>query len=276
MSYADNETHAVQSSTLVELYEFKVGVLTYRYTSADEDKTPSDENGFVWQSEYIVRDSVSHSEELNRANINVRVSKDNAIAKLYRGRPPDQTVVLTVFRYHEENVLEQDVVVYWSGRVLSCSVADTEATLICESTATSMKQNGLTRTYQGSCPHQLYSPECGVLKPDHEFLTTVGAYADNTVDAVGASAYPDDHFTGGYLNWLGSDGNLQSRMIYGHTGETLTLDWEIEGLKVTDTLWVYPGCKHNMSDCFNKFTNIVNYGGFPYMPTKNPYEVSVY
>lgn len=273
--YEDTEESVVQAQ-LIELYEFKVGVLTYRYTSSDRDQVPSASYGFVWESETISRTKFGQTDELNQENINISLHKDNAIAQLYKGRPPDQTIVLTIFRYHEEYVNEQDVVCAWSGRVLSCSFKGDVAELVCESTATSLKQPGLTRRYQGSCPHAVYSAACGVIKADKEFYTTVSVVTDNIIEATGASAYSNDHFTGGYINWLGDDGNLQSRMIIAHTGEQLTLDWAIDDMAVLDQLWVYPGCKHTMTDCFNKFLNIENYGGFPYIPKKNPYATTVY
>ena len=274
-TYQELEEARIQP-LLVELYEFKVGVLTYRYTSSDQDMVPSDGAGHVYASEYFERTTVAQNEELNKENVTVSVHRDNAVAKLYWKRPPDQTIIMSIWRYHHSNTLEQEVVLYWSGRILSCSFKGTVAELVCEATSTSMKQPGLTRKYQGSCPHPLYSVNCKVVRANQEFYTNVSVSTGDVIEATGASAYADNHFTGGYLNWLGSDGNQQSRMIYSHTGEQLTLDWEIAGMKVLDQLWIYPGCKHNMSDCFNKFMNIINYGGFPYVPEKNPYETTVY
>lgn len=278
MSYAETEEW-VSQPLLVELFDFKIGVLSYRYTSSDRDQTPSEASGIVYESEYIKSTSIGQNDELNKENITISVHRDNAVAKLFWGRPPDQTVVFTLFRYHLSGVpgtAEQDIVAAWSGRVLSCSFKGNEAEMICESTATSLKQTGLSRQYSMGCPHVLYGVNCGVIKANQEFYSTVSVATDEVIEVTGASAYADDHFTGGYINWLGTDGNQQSRMIFSHTGEQLTLDWAIDGMAVLDQIWVYPGCKHHSSDCFNKFLNMENYGGFPYIPEKNPYEVTVY
>ncbi len=275
MSY-DTQERVVIQDLVVELYEFMVGTQTYRYTSAKEDKTPSVNDGLVYTSDHITRTDIAQTSEINKDGITIQLHRTNAVALLYQGRPPDQTNVITVRRYHEAGVAEEDVVTIWAGRVLGCSFDGSIATLTCESTATSMKQAGLWRQYQASCPHVLYGTKCSVAKATHELHTTASVVTGDVIEAVGASVYPDDYFTGGFLNWLGADGNLQSRMIFAHDGEELTLDWAVEDMAVTDDLWIYPGCKHTMSDCFGKYINIANYGGFPFVPSKNPFETTVY
>jgi hypothetical protein len=35
-------------------------------------------------------------------------------------------------------------------------------------------------------------------------------------------------------------------------------------------LTLYPGCDHLKATCLAKFDNLPNYGGFPYIPARNP------
>jgi len=36
------------------------------------------------------------------------------------------------------------------------------------------------------------------------------------------------------------------------------------------------GCKHRVTaDCLNRFANTANYGGFPYVPKKNPFQTGL-
>lgn len=37
-----------------------------------------------------------------------------------------------------------------------------------------------------------------------------------------------------------------------------------------DTISAVAGCRHTVEDCETKFSNLPNYGGFPYVPTRNP------
>ena len=43
------------------------------------------------------------------------------------------------------------------------------------------------------------------------------------------------------------------------------------GLKAGDAFEAYPGCDHTLATCAAKFGNQLNYGGFPYIPVKNPF-----
>ena len=52
--------------------------------------------------------------------------------------------------------------------------------------------------------------------------------------------------------------------------ETLA-NWDSVGPMAT----VYPGCSHNTTDCDTVFDNLDNYGGFPYLPSENPFGNSV-
>src|SRR3546814_2715916 len=49
---------------------------------------------------------------------------------------------------------------------------------------------------------------------------------------------------------------------------TLITQFEDEGAGTAISL--YPGCDHRRMTCKDKFNNILNYGGFDWIPTKNP------
>jgi hypothetical protein len=36
------------------------------------------------------------------------------------------------------------------------------------------------------------------------------------------------------------------------------------------------GCDHSVSTCAARFGNLANYGGFPFIPTKNPFSTGVF
>ena len=55
------------------------------------------------------------------------------------------------------------------------------------------------------------------------------------------------------------------------SGGAVTLSAPIPGLKAGDAFEAYPGCDHTLSTCADKFGNQLNYGGFPYIPVKNPF-----
>ncbi|MEW6169845.1 MAG: phage BR0599 family protein [Pseudomonadota bacterium] len=60
-------------------------------------------------------------------------------------------------------------------------------------------------------------------------------------------------------------------MIVAHSADSITLAAVPPGLSVGATVVLYPGCDHTLSTCESKFGNSANFGGFPFIPTKNPF-----
>ncbi|WP_303678184.1 phage BR0599 family protein [Ralstonia mannitolilytica] len=73
-------------------------------------------------------------------------------------------------------------------------------------------------------------------------------------------------FVGGRLMSAGAQ-----RMIVASSGGAVTLSAPIPGLKAGDAFEAYPGCDHTLTTCAAKFGNQLNYGGFPFIPVKNPF-----
>lgn len=64
------------------------------------------------------------------------------------------------------------------------------------------------------------------------------------------------------------------RLIIGHTGSQITLSRPIEGIAVGESVQIYAGCNRFVYTCTEKFDNLLNFGGFPWIPTTNPFEFS--
>ena len=56
-----------------------------------------------------------------------------------------------------------------------------------------------------------------------------------------------------------------------HAGSSLTLANPC-ALAVSDAVTLYPGCARNRETCKNKFNNILNFGGWPWIPLRNPFD----
>jgi uncharacterized phage protein (TIGR02218 family) len=117
----------------------------------------------------------------------------------------------------------------------------------------------------------LYGTECGIDRSSFKVDATVNARNASSIAAVEIGAQADDYFSGGYIEWLRS-GYTDRRTILSHLGDTITINGTLADLEVGDTVSIYPGCAHNMTACVNKFNNILNYGGFPWLSAqmKNP------
>lgn len=97
-----------------------------------------------------------------------------------------------------------------------------------------------------------------------------------------AAAQVNGYFLGGMLR--APDGLLG--YIVGHSGSQITLQRPLNSLVTAFAeigygrsygsyygglaVKLYPGCDHIRLTCKNKFGNLDNYGGFDWIPTKNP------
>lgn len=276
MSYADFEI-AVQSGQPVELYEFVQGATTWRYASQDRDV---DWGGHTWSAAQIGRSEVEQTDEMARNALTLKLPRGNALATQFIGQAPDQVTTLTLRRGHLADP-DQEFTVYWKGRIAGASVTGAEVELACESIFTSLRRAGLRARYQIPCRHVLYGRGCEVVQADYAWASP--ASVDGTlVVAAAAAAKPDGWFTGGLI--VAPDG--AARFIIAHVGSSLTMLRGFASLQaLTDNagygrnygndyggvpVTLYPGCDHAKATCHDKFANLPNYGGFPYIPSRNP------
>lgn len=268
MTYDARESSAY-SGNPVELYEFNRGSSYWRYTSGDEDIAW---NAQTWERVPISRTALDETGELNRVNLEITLQRDNPVADLFRLYPPGDIVTVKIWRKHRDDA---EAVVIWAGRVLNCEFKGGEAVLHTEPVYTSIRRNGLRRFYQRQCPHVLYGPSCGVNQTLYKASGPVIAISGNTIQVAAAGSFANGYFAGGYVSWLSGAWVTENRLITDHTGVTLTLSAPILGLAVGLSVDVYPGCDHTLSTCQTKFSNHANYGGWPYIPTKNPFNLQI-
>lgn len=263
MTY-DTRENSLQSGEPIELYQFTYGNNIYRFTSA---QTAVSAIGYVWQPALLKRSGIDYSAEKSRSNLKLDVSRQFEIADLYRIMPPSEVILLAVYRYHEG---DNEVAIIWTGRILAVEFAGSLATITCEPVTTSLKRTGLRRLYQRTCPHVLYGSACRVDKANFMLTATLTTVYGTALGCSAFGLYPDRFFAGGYIEFE-YNGVVERRFITVHTGTQITINVPLIGLESGSSVKVYAGCDHTKQTCKDKFNNLLNYGGFPYIPQKNPF-----
>jgi len=75
----------------------------------------------------------------------------------------------------------------------------------------------------------------------------------------------DGWFIGGLMEF-----GVEKRTIVMHVGNVITIAYRMVNLADNDSVDVYPGCDGRNITCRDKFDNIINFLGFPYIPIENP------
>lgn len=267
MTFATYET-SQQAGAPIELYEFTVGVQTYRYTSAPEDITYQTK---IYQAFQLSRSAIEDTGELPKNQLTIEAQRDFPVSDLFRIAPPSDVVLLNIRRLHfDDPDLEPKLI--WSGRVLNCEwTARSTCSLTCESFYTALKRRGLRRLYQRQCPHILYGTACGVANTAWKTTVIVTTASGLTVTSPAIDLLADGYFAGGYLEWESAPGVYERRAIRSHVGDAITLTHPVVGLAGGSEVDLFAGCDHSLATCGGKFGNTANYGGFPYVPKVNPF-----
>lgn len=252
-----------------ELYSFVSNSTVYSVTSADTDQTYLD---VVYKSITIGRDAINLDSELDKANINVTFDMDNVFANGWLTSQASDLLNLTVFSIDAD---DSSVSVIWKGRLMSTKPDLSAITLAFESIFTSLRNSGLRAKYQITCRFALYGRGCNIAASSFQLAGTLSAMAGNTLTVAEAATQPNGRFTGGMIT--GPDG--RAFYIMSHVGTQITV---IRANVALTTLFAAAvggtlpvilnfGCDRSKETCLDVFNNVVNHGGFPYIPTVNPF-----
>lgn len=279
MTFAAHET-SVAGGNPVQLFLFVYGTETdeyFAYTDhTDEIVIDHGEGAITYSPVPIERGSIDSNGTLDKSALRIATDVGTGLAELFRVYPPPYVVSLIIRQGHIEDV-DDEFLVVWAGRIVSCAREGGQAIMSGEPVSTSLRRPGLRRHYQYGCPHQLYGPVCLADKPSKTVAATVAsvAGASVTLNAGWEGAFTPAKFLGGLFEWPTDSGSTDRRTILRITGNTLYLSGIPSGVEATDAVDVVLGCNHQAfaasgGDCEGLHDNILNYGGQPWIPLKNP------
>jgi uncharacterized phage protein (TIGR02218 family) len=251
-----------------ELYRFVEGASAFIYTVTSAD-VAAEYLGETYEPVSIGRDEVESKGEMARDNIKVSLSLENPVARKWFLSSLDFPLTLTIFSQTKDETETE-----WKGRLASVSPKKSVLEFTFESVFTSMRRMGLRQRYQVNCPHALYGRGCNLNKDDFDTAATVTNVTNAVVTVPAAAGFADGYFSSGIFE--DNEGNL--RFILSHVGSQLTLIRPMNDLinyaganGYPIACRIFPGCNRTVEICNSRFDNLNNYGGFPFIPGKNPF-----
>lgn len=249
------------------LYEFRLGSHSWCYATGDKDIVF---NGKTYEAIAITDDGITQSGETSGDELVITIDERAEVNELFIGSPPSEQILVTL-RY--QNYGENEAPVQWVGTLKSNrrkSLGSRE--IRCGTLTSSLDRLGLRLSWGRGCPHSLYDRACAV--DPNEFAITSKVISANGVvlEVEGLGDYASGYFTGGYVEFVHIEGAFERVAIESHAGTTLNMLGTVERLAVDQMVTVYPGCDRVSSTCEGKFNNLSNYGGFPSLPTKSPFD----
>lgn len=263
MSFTAQEV-SVEGGRPVELYNISIGLERYYYTSA-EDSFLFQGNTYV--SRAIKRSSPEQSVEEGRGKLDLTMLADDPVCSRYIGVVPPTPMYVTLIRFHRDDPL--DVRVLWTGRVVQAVFSNGAA--ICKLTAiaseTLFSRQLPPYRYQALCNHFLYSPKCGLVPESFMFEGTVSDATGAQITVAGLTAAHSATWAVGGKVVVAND----TRLVTAQSTDVLTLSMPFVSDPAGQPGAVYAGCSHSFLVCATKFANSARFGGFPTVPTTNPF-----
>lgn len=261
MTVYDDADRSLDSSKPAELFQFTGGIYAY-YTTSQESIVF---NGVEYLPDYILHGEIEQSEELNKQGLEITLRGISPVAQLYIAEIPPTSVDVRVYRFID-GVSEFRLV--WAGRIVKpqFNSENDDCTLQCEPIFTMLKRAGLRRNYQVLCPYGLYDNQCLVQMATFSVNDLVTDFAANWVTGTLIAAKPAGYFTGGILRF-----GTYFKLIIDHKNSRIYMVSNIPTLRLGSSVTAIAGCDKSLTTCDTKFGNYINYGGFPYIPTKNPF-----
>lgn len=286
MTYQAQED-SLQSGEVVELYEFTTALGRTLLTSGNQ---PVLFNNDLYTPEVIERSqTVAESLEEGSSPVTLKLPRNHPIPARYIETVPALEDNLRIYRGHANdsgvtvsadgtiNLPVGAVITYFRGVIATVAFEGPVAELRVLPRNDILDRIVPKRTYRNLCNHVLYDAHCQVdPAAGFQFNVTVFSISGRIVTVTGVPAIGgavDAEFFDGGILFQPSTGD--ARMVQTLTRINGTTDIQVlipfEALAPGDDLLLRAGCDHSIATCRAKFSNARRYGGFPAVPTKNPF-----
>lgn len=274
MAFETNEI-SLEDSSRVQLIKFAVGSDTFNYISTKEDTTI---DGTLYTAVGFKLSQNSLEMEDRGKTILLTLPADDDFVARYLSVLPGILSTITVLEYQRRDVAEETIIAF-KGLVQSVGFTKnaTEAKVALLPLQGLASRTGPRATYQNLCGHLLGDVRCQVDTSLFTYTGTASAFDSDTnivtVDGI-FTANGAGWATGGYLT---NDTLDDYRMIIAQSGDDLTLHFAFSDdfPLLTGDVDVVAGCDRSLATCKTKFDNVVNYGGFAFVPNKNIFSVGL-
>lgn len=271
MSFETLET-STDDSEPVEVYEIRAGSQFFRLAVSQQDETLGALTYTATPG--LQREKNQKGSDKRDTDFRIRIPTAHPVAQLFTGQLPGFRVSLRVLRFQRADATQETLEVFF-GYIQSAVFEKQGFECVLSARNEIAANRGLVprRTFASLCSYVLFDQDtCRVDDTNPSFratglsiLTVVGNVL--TVQAGLQGTYPDGWMQGGYVEVAGGS---DFRSIVSHVGNVLTLTTP---LSVPPTqITVFAGCAHDLVTCGTKFANAINFGGWPFVPTRNIFE----
>lgn len=249
-----------EGGSVVELYSLAIGIDIYRMHDDIANVISYGGNNYF-------KTMISHGRiKTGQEHLTVTLPADHNFSAQFTSIAPGQLGTLTIFAYHRGD--PSDVQVVYKGVVRSVAYTDdmSKSMLSVVPVSEAFDKEIPQRTFQAACNNVLFDADCKISAGSHQHSGLITAVTGNVITVQGLNAAKGNGWaTGGFASY----GVLDYRLILTQSVDDCTLALPFYADVLGETLDVYAGCARDIGTCNSKFGNRDNFGGCPYVPTKN-------
>ena len=257
MSYLEKE-RSEELSEPVELYRIRMGGREYLLTSYGKDFVGNDLK--TYRSTQIIRTEVSHDAIDIDNKLKITIPVRSWIAKEWLEFDSDFENTIEIVRTHKG---DPEDYLMWKGYVAQVTMDKTKLSLVSLPTRYNYEKVGNRAKYSRLCRRMLYGHGCGVNKDLHKIGVQITA---NMSSSVYVNQSVGSEYVAGMLT-IPSLG-LSKLIIDVRGNELVLINPIMQELTGTHAV-IYKGCDKTTTTCANRFNNLINHGGFPFIPVRN-------
>ena len=269
MSFGSFES-SLEDSQPFEIYRVILGTQEFFYTSGENTVTV---DGDDYVPTEIKRTAIAMGKQTRAKVLSVSIASATPLAQRYVGPPPGVRASISIFRLQRLDGTGDKALIY-SGTIKAVTFPKNGqfAQLECQSLEASTNRSVPRYTYMGMCNHLLFSTLCGVIQNDFKHQGIVTAVVSNIITIGGLSA-SGLGVQGGFID---NSTGTEKRQILAVTGDDVTVLLPFEVDPIGTQVTVFAGCDRVLtSDCAVKFSNEERYGGFAFVPNRNPFTAGI-
>jgi uncharacterized phage protein (TIGR02218 family) len=156
----------------------------------------------------------------------------------------------------------------FTGRVGDVQVSRNVATIEVRSPLELLDMQLPRVVYQYGCIHTLFDAGCAANRATFVVNDSAGTGSTQNSIIFSGTTHADGYMALGTIKFTSGANNGFSIGIRDYVSNVATLSYGLPHMPAPgDTFIAYPGCDKQLSTCTNKFGNVVNFKGFPFVPT---------
>lgn len=246
-----------------EGYSIEYPSVTYRLTPHTRDQTL---DGLVYRKSTISRGEIGVSTTSGKRELSFTLPISHPLVQRWMANStPPRRITVNFYRGQRTSGQVEHV---WSGYIAAMSLVDLNLARfrVPSKLGSALERRLPTISADELCPHILYDENCRVDRLDGIVYAAITEINGNTVKLSTISGQVDGWADWGELLHLAS---LERMTVREQVGTLVTMQAGIVEMHLGDAIELYAGCDHSVATCRSKFSNEVNFGGFPDMPDNN-------